>query len=267
MTAVPVRLIAGDGRVARALYTALTHAGCVVRTWSRRHGGPIPHADEILVAVKDNAISEVAELLVAAQPEPPVVLHCAGALPATEAFGHVLDRCKGAALLHPLRALSGAESSLEGTVFGIEGDAVGRVVAATWVALLRGTPLSLDAQQLGRYHAAAVLVANHALGLVDAARALLVQAGLPVDVAVHALGRLLASSAENVVQRGLPEALTGPIARGDLRVVERHLQELAGHPQETLYRQTARPLLLLARQLGEATPESLAAIAQLLGEG
>src|SRR5438067_10041181 len=121
-----MRLIVGDGAVARALSGALAAAGEAPLRWSRQAGGVVPAADVVVLAVRDEALGQVARQVVAALPEPPVFLHCAGALRGAEPFAGVASR--GAALLHPLRAFSGAseDTALGGTVFGIEGDEAGR---------------------------------------------------------------------------------------------------------------------------------------------
>jgi len=128
-----------------------------------------------------------------------------------------------------------------------------------------GAPLVLEAEQLPRYHAAAALVSNHAVALVDAGVELLTSIGLPRAQATTALAALLASTAANILRVGLPEALTGPIARGDVAVVARHvlalrpLAEIAG-----LYRVTARRVSKVAAEKGRAGRDALLRIAALL---
>jgi predicted short-subunit dehydrogenase-like oxidoreductase (DUF2520 family) len=260
-----MRLIVGDGAVARALSGALAERGEPPLRWSRRAGGPMPPAEVVVLAVRDQAIAPVAAQVMAALPEPPVLLHCAGALRGDEPFGELAVRPRGAALLHPLRSLVGASEDLQlsGTVFGVEGDAVGRAAALAIVAAVGGVPLLLDGESLGRYHAAAALVSNATLGLVDAAASLLESAGLPRARATKSLAALLGSTVRNLDELGLPEALTGPIARGDVAVVARHLQALPP-ALGPLYRVTARRVVRLAAEKGRASLEALEEISRLL---
>ena len=67
------------------------------------------------------------------------------------------------------------------------------------------------------YHAAAGLVANGAAALAAVGVELLVVSGVPRKEAPKMLGPLLRSVAENVEALGFPDALTGPIRRGDRR--------------------------------------------------
>jgi predicted short-subunit dehydrogenase-like oxidoreductase (DUF2520 family) len=258
-----MRLIVGDGAVARALSGALSRAGEPPLRWSRAAGGVVPDAEVVVLAVRDEAIAEVAKMIVAALPDPPVLLHCAGALRGSEPFGGLSVR--GAALLHPLRSFSGGaeDASIAGTVFGIEGDDRGRKEALAIVKIVGGVPLVLDGNQLANYHAAAALVSNATVGLVAAGTQLLTEAGLEKAPATAALTALLASTVKNLEELGLPEALTGPISRGDVAVVARHLSVLEG-PLRELYRVTALRVLEVARAKGRAAPDALQKIADLL---
>ncbi|MSP59674.1 MAG: DUF2520 domain-containing protein [Myxococcales bacterium] len=273
-------LVAGSGPVGRALAIALTRTGIEVTRWTRSgvlaagqslpapSGGRGP-CEVAVLAVSDGAIGEVAERLLTegCAGKETVLLHCAGALPPEQVFAPVRDRVRGVGLLHPLRALAGATEDAEfaGTVFGVAGDEAGRAQAEQLALRIGGRPLALDAAGLGRYHAAAVLAGNHTLALVAAAIDLLVGEGLDREAAAAALGGLLGSAARNVAAHGLPDALTGPIARGDVAVVAMHLAALP-EPVRALYRDSARPLLAVARAKGQAGEEAIAAIAALLSK-
>jgi predicted short-subunit dehydrogenase-like oxidoreductase (DUF2520 family) len=71
-------------------------------------------------------------------------------------------------------------------------------------------------------------------------------AGLPEATAREALAPLLLGAARSIAGRELPDALTGPVARGDVATVERHLAALADEPDLLeLYRRLAAELLRL----------------------
>ncbi len=263
-------LIVGDGPVARALTAALQAADVAPQRWWRRQGTPLPQADVVVLAVRDEAIGDMAAQIMARVDDdatPPILLHCAGALPAEEAFSSLKRRPLGVGVLHPLRSIAGGEAdgSLNGTVFAVEGDGPGREAALRLVERVGGAPLLLEAEQLPRYHAAAALVSNHAVALVDAGVELLTSVGLERAQATRALAGLLASTAENLSRVGLPEALTGPIARGDVAVVARHLLALRSLTDiAALYRATARRVSKVAADKGRAGRDALLRIAALL---
>ncbi|MDB4971181.1 MAG: hypothetical protein JWN44_6870 [Myxococcales bacterium] len=263
-------LVVGDGPVARALSTALTAADMAPLRWWRRAGQPLPAADVVVLAVRDEAIGEVATQIMARHDDavtPPILLHCAGALPAEEAFAKLPRRPLGAGVLHPLKPIAGRDedAQLAGCIFAVEGDGPGREAALRLVDRMGGVALVLEAAQLPKYHAAAALVSNHAVALVDGGVELLESVGLDRAQATAALAALLASTAENLRRVGLPDALTGPIARGDVSVVARHILALRPHAElAALYRATARRVTKVAADKGRATRDALLRIAALL---
>ncbi len=125
----------------------------------------------------------------------------------------------------------------------------------------------LEAENLPLYHAGAVMASNYVVALADAARSLLIKAGVPADQALPALIPLLASVVQNLAQVGLPGALTGPVERGDVTSVERHLRALAARAPELveLYRLVGRDVLRLAREKSKLDPASAARLEALFG--
>ncbi len=129
--------------------------------------------------------------------------------------------------LHPLQAFAGIEQAVEllnGTHFGIEGDA--EEVGTEIVGQLGGIPHRLDPEKKTLYHAGAVIASNYLVTLADLAVQLFEQAGIAKEEALESLLPLMKGTLQNLGQVGLPQALTGPIARGDLEVVQSHLKQM-----------------------------------------
>jgi predicted short-subunit dehydrogenase-like oxidoreductase (DUF2520 family) len=128
--------------------------------------------------------------------------------------------------------------------------------------LLGMSPRTVPGLDTVAYHAAAGLVANGAAALAAVGAELLARGGVPRDVAPAMLGPLLRSVAENVERLGFPEALTGPVRRGDAAGLEKHIATLrAKLPAAVrLYVASAEAQLPLARAIGDAPPESFDAI-------
>lgn len=263
-------LVVGDGPVARAFTRSLAERGGAPLGWSRRHKGPLPAADVVLLAVRDEAVPILAAQVMASPGgAAPILLHCAGARAAEEMLLGPWRRPRGIGLIHPLVSIAAeiAQPLPPGTVFGIQGDAAGREAALRLAARLDGVPLVLEASALPVYHAACALAANHSVGLIDGAVGLLATVGVDRARATAAMAGLLTSTAANLARLGLPEALTGPIARGDYETVDRHLRALAGSRDLELYRATALRIVGIATQKGVAPPEALARIRALLEIG
>jgi predicted short-subunit dehydrogenase-like oxidoreductase (DUF2520 family) len=95
---------------------------------------------------------------------------------------------------------------------------------------------------------------------------LLARSGVPKGVVAKMLGPLLRSVAENVEALGFPEALTGPVRRGDAAGISRHLKALEERLPEAvvLYRATGIAQIPLARAISDAPHASLDEIDALL---
>lgn len=287
----PNVFIVGAGPVAAALAGALRHAGApVLGLWGRRpdavrrasaiagvagfSAAPpdlILEADVVVTAVRDDAIGQVARMLVDTGliTKRHVLLHCSGAMAAEEAFGSVRERVGGIGTLHPLRSIvdpKTAAMGMKGVVFGVEGDEVGRARAVDLARLLGGSVIDLRGETMAVYHAAASLASNALVALIDAAAEALTAAGLPSEQATAALLPLVLGTLENLGRVGLPAALTGPIARGDAATVERHLGALAERAPALLeiYRVAARRIVAVSRRKGEAPGEALDRIERAL---
>lgn len=229
-------------------------------------------ADVVVLAVRDEAVAEVASVLLntGLVNARHVLLHCSGAMSASAALGAVQDRVGGIGTLHPLRAIADGRTAmreLAGAVFGVEGNARGLAAARRLVQAMGGKPLALSGEQMTAYHTAAAMASNYVVALMDAATELLARAGVEAGDALAALLPLIQGSLANVERQGLAEGLTGPIRRGDQGTVARHLRALEGSPAlAELYRTLGRRTVDIARRAGGAASADLDAIADLLGK-
>ena len=162
-----------------------------------------------------------------------------------------------------------AVEALKEVAFGIEGDEPARALAKRIVRALGARAVFLEAENLALYHAGAVMASNYVVALADTAQTLLVRAGVPPEQALPALIPLLTSVVHNLAHLGLPGALTGPVERGDVSSVERHLKTLEARAPEllALYRLVGRDVLRLAKEKTKLDPANAARIEALFSEG
>jgi predicted short-subunit dehydrogenase-like oxidoreductase (DUF2520 family) len=266
----PRVFVYGAGKVGVGLARALRATGSRTTLRAARLGLPRAiDADVVIVAVRDRDVSSVAEQMAARRlvSARAVVVHVAGALDA-EALAPLRGHCAGVAQMHPMIAFASSRktpSLIRGNV-RLQGDPHAVVRARALAKRLGMTPRELPSLDPIAYHAAAGLVANGAAALAAVGAELLVVAGTPRDVAPAMLGPLLRSVAENVDALGFPEALTGPVRRGDAAGLAKHLATLrALLPQAVpLYLAAAAAQLPIARAIGDATAENLDAIEAML---
>lgn len=291
----PTTFVVGAGPVATALAGALRLGGVpVLGLWARRapqarQAGSIAgvaafssappdvllEAEVVILAVRDQVIGEVAQTLIGTGlvGKRHVMLHCAGAASAQELLGHVAPSIAGVGTMHPLSAIADGRTAmrtLKGSVFGVEGDEVGRRAASRLVGALGGIVLELDSTQMASYHTAAALASNYIVAAVDAAAQVLAAAGVSQKDAAQALLPLARGALDNVAAKGTTDGLTGPIRRGDVATIQRHLDALQGKPAlaET-YRALARHAVEIAARIdGPDAPDrkGLDAIRALLAD-
>jgi predicted short-subunit dehydrogenase-like oxidoreductase (DUF2520 family) len=289
----PTAFIVGAGPVATALAGALRLGGVpVLGLWARRaaparQAGSIAgvaafssappdillETEIVILAVRDQSIADVAQMLLGTGliNKRHVLLQCAGAMSAKEVLGHVAGQVAGVGTLHPLSAIADGKLAmrmLKGTVFGVEGDEAGRAAAGKLVAAMTGIVLALDGAQMASYHAAAALASNYIVTVIDAAAAMLANAGVSADRAAQAVIPLAEGALRNIASHGTTGGLTGPIRRGDLATVQRHLDAIKDRPELVeIYRALARRAVVIAGRIdGRDAPDraALEAIRRLL---
>jgi predicted short-subunit dehydrogenase-like oxidoreductase (DUF2520 family) len=234
--------IVGAGRAGRSLAGALARAGgWEVASLVGRDGdvtGAAGGVDLLVIATPDPAIAEVAA---AVRPEPgTVVAHLAGSLGLD-----VLEPHTRRASLHPLAALPNPEVGAVRLAGGCWFAVAGHALVSRAVDDLGGRALTVDDAHRTAYHAAAVIASNHLVALLGQVERVAGTAGVPLVAYLD----LVRATIDNVAELGPAAALTGPVARGDVATVERHLAALA--PDE---RPAYEAMVAQARRLVGAAP-------------
>jgi predicted short-subunit dehydrogenase-like oxidoreductase (DUF2520 family) len=150
----------------------------------------------------------------------------------------------------------------------VKGDAAAETKVKRLARKLGMTPRTFPKLDTIGYHAAAGLVANGAAALAAIGAELLVASGVPIADAPKMLGPLLRSVAENVEALGFPDALTGPVRRGDAGAIERQtklLRERIPHALP-LFLASGIAQLPLAYAIGDAPEAQIDEVAVVLGK-
>lgn len=220
MSTFDARVI-GAGRAGGSLARALAGVGWVVDgPWTRNDATPERLAAAgvgtrlLVLAVGDAAIASVAAAI---EPSDAVVVHLAGARGLD-----VLHPHERVGSIHPLVALPDATLGalrLAGAWYAHAGDPAAREIAAA----LGGRIVAVADADRTRYHAAAVVAANHLVALLGQVERLAESVGVPFDAYLD----LARGALESAAALGPAAALTGPVARGDWATVAGHLSALA----------------------------------------
>ena len=278
---LPVIGIIGPGRAGIGLALALAAAGYDVRLHGRtkkavpkpltltvapEHEPPawIAQAGVVILAVRDDAIRPLAESLSRAGSlrAEQVVLHLSGAQ-GQEALGALVGSRAALGSLHPLQTISDparAGQRLRGAWAAVEGMPRAVEAAEQLAHSLGMHPFHIPSKAKAMYHAGAVFASNYFVVVEAVAQRLLRHAGLSDADAWRALRPLVEGTLENLTRQEPMAALTGPVARGDLATIRRHLDALT-HDDAMLYRALGRAALELAQKRGmdEATAARVAA--------
>jgi predicted short-subunit dehydrogenase-like oxidoreductase (DUF2520 family) len=197
-------------------------------------------AEVWLIAIPDSGIMAAAQALAQSQllRVGDVVFHASGAL-ASDALRTAMmggepsaggsGSSVSVASVHPLKSFANpadAVRTFAGTHCTAEGDAVALALLTPAFERIGARFTAIDPQCKTLYHAASVLVCNDLTALMEAGLQCFEQAGIPRATASAMMEPLVRETVDNVFKLGTVKALTGPVARGDVAVVERQLTAL-----------------------------------------
>jgi predicted short-subunit dehydrogenase-like oxidoreductase (DUF2520 family) len=160
-----------------------------------------------------------------------VALHSSGALTSDE-LAALRDRGAAVASAHPLMTfVRGSQPSLEGVPFAVEGDAAALRVARRVVKDLGGTVHSIRKEDKAAYHAWGTFASPLFTALLATTERVAAAAGVRSKDAQKRMMPILRQTLENYAAFGAPDGFSGPIVRGDIETVRRHLQVLRAPPE------------------------------------
>ncbi len=259
---VRVTAVAND-TVAGALELAMPIPGCEVLSGQ----AVADSCDLVFITTPDEAISRATAALTW---RPGVaVVHCSGV---TEVDALDAAAREGAATggFHPLQTFGdpkAAAASLPGTTITIE--AADEALNATLVDL--ATRLGCRVNRLppgmrGRYHAAAGFTSQFINALFAQAAQVWSTWGASEEDTLRALMALARGTLASIESAGIAGGMPGPVSRGDVGSVEKHVKSLAGMGPEMLafYRVMCGITIPLAQSHGAIDEEKAARFKALL---
>jgi predicted short-subunit dehydrogenase-like oxidoreductase (DUF2520 family) len=197
-----------------------------------------------------------------------IVFHCSGALPSA-VLAAAAARGAMTASVHPLKTFAEPASAVQtfsGTSCAAEGDAAALAVLTPAFERIGAQVFALDPAAKTLYHAASVLVCNDLTALLEAGARVFAAAGIPRVDALRRIEPLVRETLDNAFSMGPAAALTGPVARGDVAVVQRQLAALSavdGNLAE-VYRSLAVIAVELATARGSASAVALSELGAVL---
>jgi len=189
-------------------------------------------SDVVWFCVPDSAIATAARsLTTAADWKGKVALHSSGAL-ASDELGALRKLGAAVASVHPLMTfVRASRPRLSGVSFTIEGDATAVQVARAIVAGLGGRSYSIRKSEKAAYHAWGTFASPLLSALLAATERIAGVAGIHRKAARTRMLPILRQTLANYERLGAAQSFSGPIARGDLATVQRHLDTLKAVPE------------------------------------
>jgi len=200
-----------------------------------------------------------------------IVIHTSGVL-SSDVLSSAYDCGSSVFSVHPIQSFADvgqAIQNLSGSFFGVEGKGVFGAVVDAVVKDLGGIKISIDTDGKVMYHAAAVAASNYLVTILDLACALMEKSGVSKENAFQMLKPLIYGSLNNIENVGIPNALTGPISRGDVITVEKHIKGMEQMFPEVLplYKKLGEYTVKIARAKGKIDEEDAVEIERILWNG
>jgi predicted short-subunit dehydrogenase-like oxidoreductase (DUF2520 family) len=251
---LPTISIVGPGNLGTALALTLPSAGYELKfIATRKKTSPTSHAktlardvkarlvalgkqpletDLIWITVPDDAIAGVAKLLARSQDwQGKVVFHSSGALTSDELSPL---RAKGArvAAVHPMMTfVRGVAPQIAGVAFAVEGDAGAVRMAKSIIERLGGEAFSIRKENKVLYHVFGSFTSPLVIALMASLEQVALAAGIRKQDIKPIMVPLLWQTLHNYLKHDAAAAFSGPLARGDVATVRKHLQELRKLPE------------------------------------
>ena len=216
-----------SGRSPENLRLALTYTGGEAYTEASEAA---KRADCILITTSDDAIASVCENIVqkGAITAGKKVIHMSGA-GGLDLLASARSCGASVASIHPLQSfadIEGAIKNIPGSMFGITSDERIQEWCVGLVNDLGGTPFFILDEDKPLYHAAACMASNYLTTLMHIVEEIYASLGVKQEDVLKAFWPLVKGTLQNIESKGTIQALTGPIARGDVGPIEKHLAAL-----------------------------------------
>ncbi len=159
-----------------------------------------------------------------------VALHSSGALTSDE-LAALRKRGASVASVHPMMTfVRRSRPSLAGVSFAIEGDAAAVRMARRIVKDLGGKAYAIRKKDKAAYHAWGTFASPLFTALLATTERIAAAAGVNRKAARRRMIPILRQTLANYAALGAPGAFSGPIVRGDVDTVKRHLRVLKTVP-------------------------------------
>ncbi len=267
-TGRPTVSLIGAGNLAHALGPALRAAGYRIDAIAAREtassrrraarlarngdgkAGPLaqmtPQSEIIWLCHTDDVLAETARMLARTRGwAGKIVFHSSGAL-TSDVLAPLRRAGAQVASLHPMMTfVPGTTPHLRDVPFAVEGDPEAVAAAKTIAKDLGAELFTIEKKSKTLYHALGSFSSPLLVATLVTAERVGRAAGLSASQTRKIMGPILRQTFANYQERGAAAAFSGPLKRGDLSTVRRHLRELKRVPGASeVYRALVKSALM-----------------------
>lgn len=280
--------VIGTGKLGSALITCLHKAGYdtislinhhpeKADTLARQMEAPVfsgewPESPDqlgevVFICVPDDAIAETARRLSSFDLSGRFIVHTSGTLPAS-VLKPVEEKGAITAAFHPLQTFNqnSDESVFREIYISLQGDEAATEELSNWARALKARPVIISEEDKVRLHIAAVFASNYLVTLMELAGDVVQDVELKRKLP-EMFYPLLSQTVDNLAKKGTGPSLTGPLSRGDITTITRHLNQLNENPElADSYRHMGRKTLPIVERNGNVDPDLINRLRELLSQ-
>lgn len=240
-------------------------AGCAVYATAQALADAM---DFVFITTPDDVIGEVAAALKWRHGQ--TVVHCSGAN-STAVLAPAKSQGANVGCMHPCNSFASIQQSIEnlpGSTFTLEAEEPVLTDLKNFADALDGRWMKLREEDKALYHASVCIACNYLYTLVHLATDLWKHFDISQADAVSACMPILRGTMNNIEHVGLPGCLTGPIARGDVGTIEKHLAALQCKEPSlvALYKSLGRDTIPIGVAKGTLSQQKALELGELLAD-
>jgi len=232
----------------------------------------IRYSDIIGITTPDDSIQEVATNLssTTAKWDEKIIFHMSG-VHSSEILSSLKNKGATICSVHPMYPFDDphhAAANLNQAFFTLEGNGKRLHQIKELLEMSGLSWTTINGKEKILYHTAASLLSNYMVTLLHVGFHMLQDVGISEKKRLEISQPLVQRTLDNIFRSGTEKALTGPIARGDLETVKKHIQRLRDNPEWLkIYQVLGIQTVLLAEQAGKLNGKMAHQIKEVLTNG
>jgi len=222
----------------------------------------IPDIEKIIfLCVEDEKIGQVAEILSTMDnvTEKDIVVHTSGIINISSLKSLEIKGCK-IGCFHPMQTFPEVTYSskyFKNIYIGLEGSENIIQILKQIVCDLNCHPVVIKTNEKIPYHLGGVFASNYLVCLLYVVKKLYEKIGISEQTAIEILKPIISRTLSNIQKKGTVDSLTGPIVRGDIVSVKKHLNYIEKNFSEIedLYIELSRVCIQIIKEKGDVNPD------------